>query len=147
MKLVLLAAAVLGMAGATVVAQTADPIAQRKAVMRDLSSNKLAEVGKMAKGEAPFDLSKVQVALKAVEDVSKTQPALFSESSKTGGGTTASPKIWENKADFDARYAKMGKDAADAAAKITDEASFKANFPSVTKNCGGCHELYRVRPG
>jgi cytochrome c556 len=130
--------------GATAVWADDDPIALRKANMKALSA-KLADVGKMAKGEAPFDLAKVQAGLKAIEETSKAQLPLFPESSKAGSETTASPKIWENKADFDARYTALAAAAQAAESKITDEASFKATFPTVTKNCGACHELYRVR--
>jgi cytochrome c556 len=72
-------------------------------------------------------------------------PALFPETSKTGGETAALPKVWETKADFDARFVKFAKDAADAASTIKDEATFKAAFPEVGKNCGGCHESYRAK--
>ena len=78
-------------------------------------------------------------------DAAKIMPTLFPETSKTGGDTAALPKIWEDRADFDARWAKLGKDADAAAAKITDEASFKVAYADVSKNCGGCHETYRAR--
>ena len=61
------------------------------------------------------------------------------------GETAALPAVWEKKADFDAKFAKFGADAKDAGAKVTDEASFKAIFPTVQKNCGGCHETYRMK--
>jgi cytochrome c556 len=48
--------------------------------------------------------------------------------------------------DSAAKVAKLGADAKDAAAKVKDEASFKAAFPEVQKNCGGCHNLYRKKP-
>ncbi len=143
MKRILVGVLALALGATAVVAQS-DPIAARKAAMRSLVA-KLSDVNKIAKGEATFDLAKVQAGLKAIVDVSKTQPALFTEDSKTGGDTTASPKIWENKADFDARYAKLGADAAAAESKIVDEATFKVEYPLVTKNCGNCHEMYRVR--
>ena len=44
-------------------------------------------------------------------------PALFPDDSKTGGDTAALPAIWENKSDFDARFAAFGKDAAAALAR------------------------------
>ena len=48
--------------------------------------------------------------------------------------------------DVKARFAKLGADAKDAAAKVTDLDSFKAAFGSIGKNdCGGCHEHYRVK--
>jgi cytochrome c556 len=48
--------------------------------------------------------------------------------------------------DFKARFAKLGADAKDAIAKVTDLDSFKAAFGSIGKNdCGGCHEKYRIK--
>ena len=47
------------------------------------------------------------------------------------------------KADLLARFDKMGADAKAAGATIKDEASFKAEWPKVASNCGGCHKEYR----
>ena len=69
---------------------------------------------------------------------------LYPPGSETGGDTTASPKVWQAKADFDARMAKFGADAKAASAAITDEASFRAEMPKVLQNCGSCHEVYRI---
>jgi len=98
----------------------------------------------MLRGQTPFDLAAAQKALAGFQEVAAKAPALFPPDSQTGD-TNALPAIWENKADFDARFAKFGADAKAAAAAITDEASFKANMPNVLKNCGGCHELYKKR--
>ena len=59
--------------------------------------------------------------------------------------THALPAIWKNKSDFEAKFVKFGADSKAALAAITDEASFKANFPPLFKDCGGCHELYREK--
>ena len=72
-------------------------------------------------------------------------PTLFPENSKTGGDTAALPAIWDNKADFKAKFAKFGADAKAAQAAVKDLDSFKAAFPDMTKNCGGCHETYRAK--
>ena len=143
MRKVFLAIAALAVGATSVMAQS-DPIATRKATMKKVGEG-AAAVGKIAKGEAPFDLATVQAALKTMEDAAKVMPTLFPDKSKTGGDTAALPKVWETKADFDAKWAKLGADASAAAAKIKDEASFKAEFPAVGKNCGGCHESYRAK--
>jgi cytochrome c556 len=121
-----------------------DPIATRKETMKQVGRAN-AEVAKISKGEAPFKLETIQAALKTIQDASKTMPNLFPDNSKTGGDTTALPKVWETKADFNARWEKMGKDAGAASAKIVDEASFKVAYGEVTSNCGGCHEGYRQK--
>jgi len=119
-----------------------DSIAQRRGLMKANGKATGAIVG-ILKG-APFDLAAVQAALKTYGDAAAKAPALFPDDSKTGD-TNALPAVWDNKADFEARFAKFGKDAAAASAAITDEASFKAQIPGVLSNCGGCHELYRAK--
>ena len=64
---------------------------------------------------------------------------------KSGGGTHALPKIWDNKADFDARYGKLSQDATAAVALVKDEVSLKEQYAAVGKNCTGCHENYRAK--
>src|SRR3954453_6740808 len=51
----------------------------------------------------------------------------FPETSKTGGETTASPKIWENQDDFRAKFDAWAKDIEKAKAETKDLDTFKAN--------------------
>ena len=120
-----------------------DPIHARKELM-EANGKATKAVVPIMKGQAPFKLEAVKAALEAYADSAAKMPALFPAGSDKGK-TEALPAIWANKADFDARFAKFGEDSKAALAAITDEASFKANFPAVLKNCGGCHELYRAK--
>jgi cytochrome c556 len=138
------AVAVIALGVGIAVAQQ-DPIAARRALMK--ANGDQAKAGAaMIKGEAPFDLGKVKQIFAAFEEAAAKAPSLFPDNSKTGGETAADPKIWENMDDFKARFAKLGADAKDAVAKVTDLDSFKAAFGSIGKNdCGGCHEKYRIK--
>jgi cytochrome c556 len=121
-----------------------DPIAARKALMKKNGDE--AKIGtQFMKGEAPFDLAKAKAIFAAYADAASKVPSLFPDTSKTGGDTAALPAIWEKKDDFNAKLKKFGEDAKEAGTKVTDEASFKAVFPTVQKNCGGCHETYRMK--
>ncbi len=143
MKRLLFVATTLALGVSFAIAQQ-DPIAARRALMKRNGDE--AKIGtQFMKGEAAFDLAKAKAIFAAYQDAASKMPNLFPDNSKTGGETAALPAIWEKKADFDARFKKLGNDAKDAAAKITDEASFKAAFPVVQKNCGGCHETYRMK--
>jgi cytochrome c556 len=130
--------------GITAVAAQSDPIAQRKAIMKEVGAQTKTGGG-MAKGEVPYDQGKAQTIFTTYVDASAKMPGLFPEDSKTGGDTAALPAIWQNKADFDAKFAKFGADAKAAASAVKDADSFKTTFSSITKNCGGCHETYRAK--
>jgi len=139
----LLAIATLAI-GATVVVAQQNPIEARKALMKANSAQ--ARVGAaMAKGEAPFDLAKAKAIFVTFQDAANKMGNFFPENSKTGGDTIASPKIWEDMAGFKARLAKFGAEAKAAEAAVKDLDTFKAQFGEVGKNCGGCHQEYRVR--
>ena len=97
-------------------------------------------------GWAPFDMAKVQAALKTYIDAAKKTPDLFPDDSKTGGETTVLPAIWEKKAEFNAIFTKWAADSVAAQTAIKDEASFKTEWPKVMSNCGTCHKAYRVPP-
>jgi cytochrome c556 len=130
--------------GVTAVAAQQDPIAARKAIMK--ANGEQARLGtQMVKGEAPFDLAKAKQIFRTYQDAAQKMPNLFPDNSKTGGDTAASPRIWENKADVAAKFSKFGNDAKAAEAAVNDLNTFKAQFPEVQKNCGGCHETYRIR--
>ena len=142
MKRLALVATVLALGVSFASAQ--DPIADRKAIMKKNGDE--AKIGTAyMKGEAAFDLAKAKAIFATYADAASKMPALFPDNSKTGGETAALPAVWEKKADFDAKFKKFGEDAKEAATKVTDEASFKATFPTVQKNCGGCHETYRLK--
>jgi cytochrome c556 len=132
--------------GITAVLADTDPIAERRALMKHDGEAAKTLFG-MSKGKIPFDLATVKDSLKTLDEGATKSAALFPDTSKTGGGTAALPAIWENKADFDARFAQFVKDVQAAQAGITDEATFKELAPAVFKNCGGCHELYKAKSG
>ena len=141
-RIVLTGIAFLGCLSASVAAD--DPIHARKELM-EANGKATKAVVPMLKGQAPFKLETVKAALETYVVSAGKMPALFPKGSEKGGKTEALPAIWTDKADFDAKFAKFGEESKAALAAITDEASFKANFGPVLKNCGGCHETYRAK--
>jgi cytochrome c556 len=131
--------------GASIAIADQDPVAARRALMK--ANGDEAKIGvAMIKGETPFDLAKAQKVFDAFENAAQKMPALFPETSKTGGETAARLEIWQNMDDFKARFDKLGADAKEAKASVKDLDSFKASFNAIGKNdCGGCHEKYRVK--
>ena len=130
--------------GVTALAAQSDPIATRKALMKEVGAQTKTGGG-MAKGEVPYDQTKAQAIFASYVDASAKMPGLFPDNSKTGGDTTADPKIWISMDDFKAKLAKFGADSKEAGGKVKDLDTFKAAFGDVMKNCGGCHETYRIK--
>src|SRR5262245_20905989 len=145
MTRIVLAVAALAI-GVTTVSAQLDVIAQRKALMKqDGDRSKL--LASMIRGDAPFDAAKAKEAFAGFAEVAEKSLNLFPDHSKTGGDTTAHSRIWENKADFNARLVKFGADSKAAEASVNDLASLKAAVAIVGKNCSECHELYRAGKG
>jgi cytochrome c556 len=139
-----IAAAVVG----TAVLAQSDPIVVRRALMKETGGNIYGRLNRMQRGDAPYDQAIVDAAFVQMADAAQKLPALFPESSKTGGPPnqySASPKIWEAKADFEARIARYAKDIADNRSKVANLDSLKAVYPVIRRNCDSCHEQYQVR--
>jgi cytochrome c556 len=132
-----------------VVAQQ-DLVTQAQNVMKANGKNLGGVLSPMFKGEKPYDQAAVDAALTQLDDTAKKLPTLFPASVKDAkweGDFSPSPKIWEDKAGFDAKVASFAKVVSEAKAKIKDMDSLKANFPAIGKECGGCHETFRVKKG
>jgi cytochrome c556 len=138
-------AAVAGIAiGVGTLAAQSDPIPARKALMK--ANGDQAKIAKeMVDAKRPFDLDAAKKAFTTFSEAGEKAPALFPDSSKTGGDTAALPAIWENKADFEAKLAKFARESKAAAEATKDFDSFKAQYSEIVKNCGGCHQTYRKR--
>ena len=146
MKRVLVVVGTLLLGAGAVDAQQ-DIVKQTQTVMKGNGKNAGA-MAAMLKGEKPYDQATVDTALAQFEDTAKKLPTLFPDSIKglkAEGDYSASSKIWEDKAGFDAHIASFAKVVAEAKSKIKDLDSLKATFPAVGKECGGCHETFRVK--
>jgi cytochrome c556 len=125
-----------------------DPIKARKALMK--TNGDQAKIGNaMAKGEQPFDAAAVHKMFAAFQDAAAKMPALYPDNTKGGDPTdefNAAPKVWEDMADFKAKFVKFGEDAKAADAKVTDAESLKTALGDIGKgDCGGCHKDYRLK--
>lgn len=140
-KLILSITAILT---AATVAYAQDPISDRQKAMK-MVGGAAKTSSEMIKGEKPFDATVALEVFQTINGVSKEFVSYFPEGSETGGGTEASPKIWEDRAGFEAAVAKFEADSAEAiAAAPADVDAFKAAFGKVAANCGACHKAYRV---
>jgi cytochrome c556 len=140
---VVVGAALLILGVSVALAQSTGIIKERQDLMKANAEATKAPVA-MVKGEAPFDLAKVQASLKTFQETSTKLKGMWPESSKTGENTRALPAVWTNAKDYLARFDGFASDAKAAAAAIKDEASFKTEWPKVIGSCGGCHKDFRA---
>lgn len=134
--------------GVGVVAAQQDLVAQRSALMKANGKNLGTVLSATAKGDKPYDQAAIDAALNVLDDSAKKMGALYADSTKglkAEGDFQPSPKIWENKAGFDAEVAAFGKAVTEAKGKIKDLDSLKATLPTIGKQCGSCHEGFRVK--
>jgi cytochrome c556 len=143
MKRIALAATLVAVGVTAVVAQ-GDPIAARQALMKE-NGTQSRVAREMIEGKQAFELAKAQKVLATFAAVHDKGTNLWPDNSKTGGDTASLPAVWENKADFDAKLAKLSSDAKAAEGKVKDLDSFKAVMGDMGKNCGGCHNTYRKK--
>jgi cytochrome c556 len=121
-----------------------DPVKEREDLMK--GNDKGAElVVQMMQGKRPYDGKAVDAAFQQWADTAQKLPSLFPEGSQTGGDNRASPKIWLNKKDFDAKAAAFGKAVADNRAKATASLDgLRAAIPAIGNACDACHKEYRL---
>jgi cytochrome c556 len=143
MRTVVIAGAFLLAAGAVMAQQ--DQVKDTQTVMKGNGKNAGA-LAAMIKGEKPYDQATVDAALKQFADTGKKLPTLFPESIKGktfDGDYQPTDKIWTDKAGFDEHIASFAKTVSEA--KITDLDTLKAMLPVIGKQCGGCHETFRMK--
>ena len=140
----LITTAAFGLA-AVAAAYAAEPQEMRQEMMKKVGGATGA-MAKMVKGEADFDQAKVIEALTTISETMAEFPAQFPEGSETGMDTEAAPAIWTNMDDFKKKSMALKTDADAAIANPpADLDGLKAVFGPLTKNCGACHETYRLK--
>ncbi|MBW3098624.1 c-type cytochrome [Pseudohoeflea coraliihabitans] len=138
-------AAAFGIGCATLAFAADEPQKERQELMKGVGGA-TGTMAKMVKGEEPFDQAAVIAALETISANVEKFPELFPEGSETGMETEAAPAIWENMEDFRAKADKLQSDAdAILADPPADLDGLKAVFGPLTKNCGACHETYRIK--
>jgi cytochrome c556 len=147
MKRTVVAVAALLLGAGAVMAQQ-DLVKHSQDTMKGNAKNLGGVLIAMVKGEKPYDQAAVNAALAQLEDTAKKLPTMYPASlkgAKFEGDYGPSPKIWEDQAGFHAKIDSFGKVVAEAKTKIKDLDSLKATAPAIGKECGGCHETFRLK--
>lgn len=125
-------------------ADPSDPVSLRMHMMKNVGAS-MGMAVKMVKGEEAYDPRVAEAAFRVMNAAALGIGAQFPEGS-THGDSEASPKIWSDRAGFDAAVAKFIADTAGAAAaKPATLDDFRPIFGQVAGNCKSCHEGYRVK--
>jgi cytochrome c556 len=139
-----------GAAGAQTSASpsAAETVAARKAAF-NLSAVAFSTMNAGAASPTP-DPRQLSFSAQALARWAHALPGLFpagTSATDMPGETTASPAIWANRADFEAKAAAYAA-AADRLGELTEDTeAFKAQLAVVSDTCKSCHQPYRVRPG
>ncbi|MCG2630401.1 cytochrome c [Bradyrhizobium sp. WYCCWR 13023] len=147
MKRMLIVAGTLLLGAGAVMAQQ-EVAVQQDNLMRSQAKSMYGVILKMTKGEIPYDQKAADAAIASLEaDVAKIAKT-FEVNPKqdvVNANYGSSPKVWQNKADFDSKIPPVQKAMADVKGKIKDVASLKAAYTAMNDRCNDCHETYRLK--
>jgi cytochrome c556 len=134
--------------GAGAVMAQQDIAVQQDNFMRSQGKSMYVVIGKMLKGEIPYDQKAVDTAIADLATSVPKIPATFTANPKedvVNATYGSSQKIWQNKADFDSKVPPVQKVIADLKGKIKDLEGLKVAFKTINDSCNGCHETYRLK--
>ena len=117
-------------------------------LMRSQGKAMYVVIGKMIKGEIPYDQKAVDNAIADLEASVPKIPKMFETNPKedvVNASYGSSPKVWQNKADFDSKVPPVQKAIADVKGKVKDLDQLKAAYTSINDRCTDCHETYRLK--
>ena len=134
---------VLAAALAAASAGAASPVEERQATMKQVGAT-MKDATAYTSAATPFDAAKVKALMDGLATSAKKLKGLYPANTASDPKTSADPKVWQNKADFEKRLAEMGT-LATAAGKTTDTDTFKPAFKAVGETCKSCHDIYRMK--
>jgi cytochrome c556 len=118
-------------------------------LMRQQGTLVYRTLNSMVKGDTPYDQTKVDELLRDLNTSAAKISAAFPASDKgkesQGSRYVASPKIWETRADFDAKAATMVKVVQDVQGKPKSLDELKVAATAINGACDACHDAYRLR--
>jgi cytochrome c556 len=148
MKVGRLAVVGLIFASAGALAQV-EPVAERSRLMSTMWREGLSALNRMGRGQEPYNRDLAERSLARVGEIARQLPPLWpagSAGENAASRYASSPKVWENKADFDRRLAGLPTVIAENRGKaLTGPEGARAAFETVNNYCDSCHEVYRVR--
>ncbi|NNE80172.1 MAG: cytochrome c [Silicimonas sp.] len=99
-------------------------------------------LGKMAKGETPFDANVAQASAAEIARLSGEIDALFT-AEETDPKSEALPKIWVSFSDFSAKSKSLQEAATEAANGVSSPDDLPSALQGIGAACQSCHKVYR----
>lgn len=135
-------------AGAVYAQQNFDQVIKARKGQFEIMAHSMGILGGMARGNTPYDAAAAKAAADNIVSVTRLDQSSFWPAGSHNGttkGTRAQPNIFENTADFTAKWQELGKRAAalQSAASNGLEA-LRPAIGAVGGACQDCHEKYRA---
>lgn len=134
------------LAGVTLPAAAQEAAVKARQGLMQLYALNLGVLGGMAQGRTAYDDAAAQEAADNLYHLTRySMLGAWPEGTGAGfAGSRAQPGVWENNADFLARYAALqaGAEAMQAAAG-TDLAALQGAMGGLAGACQACHQLFR----
>ena len=146
MRTIVIAGTLLLSAGAVMAQQ--EVAVQQQNLMKAQGKSMYVIIGKTVKGETPYDQAAINAAITELEANVVKIPTVFATNPKEDVANAtfgSSQKIWQNKADFDAKVPPVSKAIADVKGTVKDAATLKVAFDTIQAKCTGCHDDFRVK--
>ena len=146
----------LAFAGATVLAtsvqvtahmDTDEPMQAYRQSYFNLVAMNFGPIGKMLKGEMPWDDAKVKTFASELGALGSMDVSRAFGPGTDKGTTRAKPEIWQNQDDFKAKLADMQEALAalSSAAQTGDKKAIGAAAGAAGKSCKSCHDEYKSK--
>ena len=125
-------------------AQPKGPISEDRTTAFKSMMPEFSSMGKMVKGEEPYDVEKFKQAAATFAETSK-KPFTFFQSDDKGNGR-ALPAVWSDAAKFKAEEDKFAAavEKLNAAAQTGKLEEIKAAYSETGASCKSCHDTFRA---
>jgi cytochrome c556 len=119
-----------------------DPNAIAREALMKMQGMNAGILGKMAKGEEPYDLAKAEGAKAALIESSSKIEATFKDQGAADPGSRAKPEIWANWDDFLTKAKALN--AAATALDVSSVETIGAGMGAIGGACMDCHKAYQA---
>lgn len=149
-RVMLVCAAVVGLATALPAAaqfqRPDDAVKYRKGAFQ-VMANHFGRIGAMVNNRAPYNAAAAAASADVVAFVSRLPFEGFVEGTSGTEKGAPLPKVWTQRAEFDAGARKLQEEATKlaAAAKANNLDQLKAAFGATAATCKACHDDFRVQ--